>query len=154
MSRVLSLLEHPYWRSSVPRRNLLGAYTLIVLVACIGFLRIEQSLDRIEGLREQRVADQGRTDRLICERQEDILVRLRETKGILLATNFTLRRLIVAVSSDPAPDPENGSDRSALRRAASELHSGERQLLRGIGRIDRLLEIDCARLPSEWPFRR
>lgn len=137
-----------HWLARWFRRNTqLLAFIVLFAATFYGFSQTDKSLSAVEALREQRVKDQAVTDRLLCERQEDVLMRLRETKMILRGTNRTMIALLRGVSSEPG-------NAAALTTAANRLGDGNGKLTRGVGEITRLLAVDCRNLPSERPFKR
>lgn len=161
----------------IPRVAALAAFGILAATAIVGFWRLEQNDARLEradarlertdariqDLREKRVVDEARTNRLLCLRQNVTLTRLRHTKVKIKQTNTILRDLILGVSARPDPDPEDADARRALMMAVEHLGGENRELTRGIFEINDALDgntdgrvgpiVDCDRLPSDRPFQ-
>lgn len=122
-------------------------FFVIVVIAIINQYRVEHSVSRIQELREERVEAQRASDIIICENQEEALVRLSETKSIVLSLTEGFAKLRV---------PQKGVELTPEESERAKLfQKADNKLTRGIARInDRIVELNCKELPGNAPFRR
>lgn len=124
-------------------------YMVLLAFGFFGFVRIEQSLNHVEELREQRVVDTARADLLSCARGNAQDERDKSQDRLLLSL------IVAALAEEP-----NGFDREAPRaveRLRARIDQPPPRIADRAPVPKYLLPFvrapfDCRELPSQRPF--
>lgn len=125
-------------------RGAIAAYLVVLSVVALNFFRVDNTIERINDLREERVVLTQRSDAIICNNQTEILRRLIEA-------NSVLRTLTSGFSKMPGEGVSTANQRERQRL----LVEADRKLTMGIISLEsRVRKLDCESLPGNAPFRR